>query len=345
MTYEIERNGQRLSRQVTVGALLHHRHQWFGVGTRVILVFALFLGIPALVYKWRPHDPRALLFMLFANTFGLSMLNFAVPGAGQPPESIIPMPDAYIRVNAAGVLLTYICALVVSPTLFHFLTLFPQPRLEPQSLARLLRWTYLVPAMVAWVASPVALLLLSRYVTSPARLWVNLALAALAAVAAVVLWWTRQRGHAWRARLRDAPAVPVAVVALAYTAAILALFVIVNLRSRPLADLVGGLLMVAAIALFSLCIGVAYPVASAVAMWRSWRLEFGRGATADPLATPQHHLGPGDRGGAVGAVVHAVAHHQQRATARRSTRCSRPRRGWPTRSSRWHSPPRCCATG
>jgi hypothetical protein len=273
VTYEIERNGQRLSRQVTVGALLHRRLQWLGVATRVVLVFALFLGIPALVYKWRPHDPRALLFMLFSNTFGLSMLNFAVPGAGQPPESIIPMPDAYIRVNAAGVLITYVCALVVSPSLFHFLTLFPQPRLQPEALARLLRWTYLVPATVAWVASPVALLLLSRQVAAPARFWVNVAFAGVATAAAALLWWTRLRGHAWRARLRDAPAVPVAVLALSYTALVLAVFVVVNLRSRPMAGLLGGLLMVAAIALFSLCIGLAYPIASAIAMWRSWRLS------------------------------------------------------------------------
>lgn len=271
--YEIERDGQRLTRQLTAGARLHLRRQWLGVGARVALVFALFLGIPALVYQWRPHDPRALLFMLFSNTFGLSMLNFAVPGAGQPPESVIPMPDAYIRVNPAGVLITYLCALVVSPTLLHFLALFPQPRLKPEPLARLLRWTYLVPALVAWVASPVALLLLSRHVASPLRVWVNVALVVAAAGAALLLWWTRLRGHAWRTRVRNAPAVPVAVLALSYTAVVLAVFVVVSLRSRPMAGLIGGLLMVVAIGLFSLCIGIAYPVASAVAMWRSWRLS------------------------------------------------------------------------
>ena len=52
---------------VTARPVLAGRWQWAGVAIRVLLVFALFLGIPSLVFKWRPHDPRAMLFMLFGS--------------------------------------------------------------------------------------------------------------------------------------------------------------------------------------------------------------------------------------------------------------------------------------
>ncbi|HTU99992.1 MAG TPA: PDZ domain-containing protein, partial [Luteitalea sp.] len=271
VTYEIERDGHRHTRTLTVAPLLHERRQWVGVTVRVVLVFALFLGIPAVVYKWRPHDPRALLFMLFSNTFGLSMLNFAVPGAGRPPESVIPMPDAYMRVNAMGVLLTYVCALIVSPTLLHFLALFPKPRLAPETLARLLRWTYLIPAAVAWVASPVCVLLLTRHLPRSAGSWATAGIAVVCAMAAWSLWSRRPRTAA--PQWMDRPLRPVSVAALLFTAAVLGALAVVQSYSRATAGLLGGLLMVVAVALFSLCIGVGYPVASGIAMWRSWRLS------------------------------------------------------------------------
>ena len=99
VTFDIERDGQPLTRRVTARPVLAGRWQWTGVAVRVLLVFALFLGIPSLVFKWRPHDPRAMLFMLFGSTFGLSMLNFSVPGLSQPPESVMPLPDAFTRFN------------------------------------------------------------------------------------------------------------------------------------------------------------------------------------------------------------------------------------------------------
>ena len=40
-----------------------------------------------------------MLFMLFGSTFGLSMLNFSVPGLSQAPESVMPLPDAFTRFN------------------------------------------------------------------------------------------------------------------------------------------------------------------------------------------------------------------------------------------------------
>ena len=228
--YVIEREGHRQTRTLTVAPLLHERRQWVGVAVRVLLVFALFLGIPAVVYKWRPDDPRALLFMLFSNTFGLSMLNFAVPGSGRPPESVIPMPDAYAHVNAVGVLLTYVCALVVSPTLLHFLALFPKPRLGPQALARALRWTYLMPAAAAWVASPVCVLVVTRQLPRPAGTWASAGVALVCALGAVMLWRARRRQTEPNvARWFDQPLLPVAASALLFTALALLLFAAVQL--------------------------------------------------------------------------------------------------------------------
>ncbi len=104
VTFEIERGGARLTRRATAVPVLTGRWQWAGVALRVLLVFALFLGIPSIVFKWRPDDPRALLFMLFGTTFGLSMLNFSVPGLSQPPESVLPLPDAFtpLQPDVAG---------------------------------------------------------------------------------------------------------------------------------------------------------------------------------------------------------------------------------------------------
>ena len=273
VTFEVEREGRRATLHVTTAAALAGRRQWAGVAARVALVFALFLGIPSIVYKWRPHEPRALLFMLFSTIFGLSMLNFVVPGASQAPETVIPMPEAYVRTNFGALAITFASALVVSPTLLHFLALFPQPRLAAVPLARVLRWTYLLPAATACLAAPVLVLLLARSLTGGARPAAMLAVAAGALVAALRLYWTRLRGHDWRTRIFDHPGWLVATGALAYAAVVLTALVAIHVRSRPTAGLIGGLLVAASVTLLSLCIGVLYPIASGIAMWRSWRLS------------------------------------------------------------------------
>jgi len=269
--FDIERDGQPLTRHVTAGTVLAGGWQWTGVGLRLFLVFTLFLGIPSLVFKWRPHDPRALLFMLFGSTFGLSMLNFSVPGLSQPPESVLPLPDAFLRFNMPSLAITYACALVINPTLLHFLVLFPQPRFAPATLGRLLRWTYLIPSLVGWLAAPVVVVLLVRNLPGPALLPAGLLIAALAAGAMVRLWWTRLRGHSWRHRVLDETLSLGATLALAYMAVVLPAIVLVHLRSEETAGMIAGLLIGAAVILFGVGVGIAYPIACCVAMWQSWR--------------------------------------------------------------------------
>lgn len=273
LTYELDRAGVRLTRTVVTGAALHDRRQWFGVAARVLMVFALFLGIPSVVYKWRPDDPRAMLFMLFSNVFGLSMLNFAVPGAGQAPETVIPIPDAFARINLGSFAITFVCALVVSPTLLHFLALFPRPRLAPAPLARVLRWVYLLPCMVACTGAPVLLVLAARWLPLGARPIALIALGVALAGAGAWLAWTRLRGATWRGLVLDHPATLVLSGGLLYTAVSTGAIGAIGLWSRPTAGVVGGLLLTATLLLFSVCIGMGYPLASGLAMWRSWRLS------------------------------------------------------------------------
>jgi serine phosphatase RsbU (regulator of sigma subunit) len=273
VTFEIERAGARLTRRLTAAPVLAGAWQWTGVAVRVLLVFALFLGIPSVVFKWRSHDPRALLFMLFGTTFGLSMLNFSVPGLSQPPEGVLPLPEAFTRFNLTSLAITYGCALVINPTLLHFLALFPTPRLAPVTLGRVLRWTYLVPSLVGWLAAPVIVVLLMRWFPAAARPIVGLTLAVVAAGGALRVWWTRLRRRTWRSRVLDDAHWLGVAVALAYMAAALAVIVLVGLRSRETAGLIGGLLIACAVALFAFGVGIAYPIACGIAMWRSWRLS------------------------------------------------------------------------
>jgi serine phosphatase RsbU (regulator of sigma subunit) len=273
VTFEIERDGAPLTRRVTAVPVLAGRWPWASVAVRVLLVFALFLGIPAIVFTWRPDDPRALLFMLFGTTFGLSMLNFSVPGLSQPPESVLPLPEAFSRVNLTALAVTYACALVINPTLLHFLTLFPQPRLAPAALGRVLRWTYLVPSLVSWIAAPPLVLLLARWLPAAARPAVALAVAAVAGAGATRVWWTRLRGRAWRTSVLDHAHWLGVTGALAYLAVVLVVIVIVGARSRETLAALVGLLVAGTVALFAFGVGVAYPAACGIAMWRSWRLS------------------------------------------------------------------------
>ncbi len=273
VTYEIERGDQRLTTAVTVSPALQGQRSWPGVAARVCLVFTLFLGIPSVVYRWRPHDPRALLFMLFSCTFGLSMLTFAVPEASHAPQTVLPMPDAYVRMNFPALAITFAGALVVSPTLLHFLGLFPQPRLAPVTLARVLRWTYLLPPLIASMAAPVAVLLLAGALPGGMRPAAALSVAAIALVSGARVYWTRLRGHRWRAAFFDRPGSLVAAVVLLYVAIALTVIVGVFFASRQLAGAISALLTVATVTVFSLCIGVLYPVASGIAMWRSWQFS------------------------------------------------------------------------
>ncbi len=269
--FDIERDGQPLTRRVAVGRVLAGGWQWTGVGLRIFVVFALFLGIPALVFRWRPHDPRALLFMLFGSTFGLSMLNFSLPGLSQPPESVLPLPDAFLRFNLPALAITFACALVINPTLLHFLVLFPQPRVAPATLGRLLRWTYLIPSLVGWLAAPVAVVLLVRLLPVPTRLPAGFVVAALAGAAMLRVWWTRLRGHAWRHRVLDETLSLGAAVALVYMAAMLPALLLMHQRSEETAGLMAGLLLSGAVILFGAGVGIAYPIACCVAMWQAWR--------------------------------------------------------------------------
>lgn len=271
VTFDVERAGVRLTRQLTATPVLETRRQWWGVALRLLVVFALFLGIPAVVFKWRPDDPRALLFMLFGSTLGLSMLNFSVPGLSQPPETVMPVPDAFTRFNLASLAITYACGLVINPTLLHFLALFPQPRLAPRTLGRVLRLTYLVPTLMCSIAVPAIVVIALQALARPTRPIVGFAVAAVAGGAAVAVWRGRLRGLMWRDRLFDHAQWLAAATSLAYIAAFTALVVAIGIRWPQAAGVVVGALVVCAVLLFTLGIGAAYPVACGIAMWRSWR--------------------------------------------------------------------------
>jgi serine phosphatase RsbU (regulator of sigma subunit) len=62
-------------------------------------------------------------------------------------------------------------------------------------------------------------------------------------------------------------------VALTYMAGAITTIVLVQLRARATAGLLSGLLVACAVGLFAIGVGIAYPVACGVAMWRSWRLS------------------------------------------------------------------------
>ncbi|BCS35264.1 hypothetical protein TBR22_A44910 [Luteitalea sp. TBR-22] len=273
VAFTIVREGRRLTRHVTAAPVLAGGRQWLGVGVRLLLVFTLFLGIPSLVFKWRPHDPRALLFMLFGCSFGLSMLNFSVPGLSQVPETVLPLPDAFARFNVTSLAITYVCALAINPTLLHFLTLFPQPRLSPITLGRALRWTYLVPSLVGCLAAPVVVLLMLRWLPAPARMPAGFVVAALAGGLALRLWWTRLRRQSIRTLLTDEAHWLGATFALAVMATLLVGLLVLGLRSREAAGLTAGLLLGGTLGLFSIFVGIAYPLACGVTMWRSWTMS------------------------------------------------------------------------
>lgn len=271
--YEIERDGQPLAVDVIASTVMHERRQWVWVAVKVSLVFALFLGIPSTVYKWRSHDPRALLFMIFGCVFGISMLNFTVPGATQPPESVIPLPDAWIRIHFAGLAITFLSAFVVSPTLLHFLALFPQPRLAPMPLARILRWAYLIPALVGWTASPILLVALLRLAPRPARQPLGWMVGLfLVTVGAIVLWRAR-RERTVRQLVLDDPLRLVRGFAPLYSGAALLAILALAHSSQRLSGMAGGLIVLISALLFSVVVGIGYPIASGLAMWRSWRMS------------------------------------------------------------------------
>ena len=63
------------------------------------------------------------------------------------------------------------------------------------------------------------------------------------------------------------------MVALTYMAAVITTIVLVQARARETAGLIAGLLLAGAVGLFAIGVGIAYPIACCIAMWRSWRLS------------------------------------------------------------------------
>ena len=63
------------------------------------------------------------------------------------------------------------------------------------------------------------------------------------------------------------------MVALTYMAVAITTIVLVQMRARETAGLLAGLLLAGAVGLFAIGVGIAYPIACGIAMWRSWRLS------------------------------------------------------------------------
>ena len=141
-------------------------------------------------------------------------------------------------------------------------------------LGRVLRWTYLIPTLVGWIAAPVVVMLLlcagSRCQRARRWRWWSRHWPALGALR---VWWTRLRARPWRSWFLDDAFWLGVMVALTYMAAVLTTIVLVQMRARETAGLIAGLLIAGAVGLFAIGVGIAYPIACGIAMWRSWRLS------------------------------------------------------------------------
>lgn len=257
---------------LVVDRALRSTWQWTAVAVRLLVVFSLFYALAALVYHWRPNDPRALLFMLVSAAFGTSLLMMAIPGGvSQPPETVMPLPEAFGRINAAALAIVSVCGMAGGPLLLHFVLLFPRPRLGPQVLRPLLAWSYLLQplCLAVGLASVPGYLLRGQPQHLRAALLAAIAVAVALAATPVVRTWWRAAPSAWQ-RLMQVPGRSGIVVALAGLAVSQAVLAAVAYVTPALLGPATALLLVAGIAAVSVCITLVYPVGAVVGLWSAW---------------------------------------------------------------------------
>jgi serine phosphatase RsbU (regulator of sigma subunit) len=265
-------DGRPRATVLVVDAALHSPWQWAAVAVRLVVVFGLFFALAALVYHWRPNDPRALLFMLVSAAFGTSLLMSSMPGGlNRPPETVVPLPEALSYLNVPALALVSACGVAGGPLLLHFVLLFPRPRLGAEVLRPLLAWSYLLQPLCLAVALGVLPAYLLRAGPPQTLALVVAAMALLLALAAWPLmrsWW-RAAPSVWL-RLVTVPGRSAVLAALAGIVASQIIFVGVALFAPALVRAVIAVVLVAALASASICLTLVYPVGAVVGLWSAW---------------------------------------------------------------------------
>lgn len=271
LAIDIVRDGTPATVRLAVGRLLDGPAQWIAVAVRVVVVFALFYGLAALVYQWRPGDPRALLFMLVSAAFGTSLLMMVIPGGiSRPPETVLPLPDAFARLNVAGVLVVSTCGLLAGPLLLHFVLLFPRPRLGPVALRTLLGWSYLLQPLCASLALPALSAWLLQGQPARVRAGGFALIAVVAAVALVVAWRRLARPRTDGRALWQRPTAAVRLAVLAVLFILHGALVVVAVVAPDRLRLALVVDVLVAMAGLSLCLMLVYPIGAVVGLWSSW---------------------------------------------------------------------------
>jgi serine phosphatase RsbU (regulator of sigma subunit) len=266
------RGGTRATVSLQVSRHLAGSRQWAGVSLRMAVVLGLFFGVAFIVYRWRPHDPRAMLFMLTSAFIGTSLMTLAIPGgASLPPETVVPLPDAFRFINWPALVLVVGCSMASGPLLLHFLLLFPRPRLQPPTLRALLWWVYLLGPLAVWIAVPIVplLTLTGRPYPLRAAVLVLLGAVALAAVVPVARRWRAAAASVWT-RMTAVPSLSAALLALGWlwlACWTLAALALVNPDAFRFATVAT---QITAFGVLMLCIVFVFPPAAVAALWHAW---------------------------------------------------------------------------
>lgn len=270
---EFAHRGQVATTTLVVDRMLRGTGPWVWIGIRLVVVFGLFFGLAALVHQWRPADPRALLFMLVSAAFGTSLLITAIPGGvSQPPETVIPLPDAFSRISYAALALVSGAALAAGPLLFHFVMLFPRPRLAPATLRPVLLWSYLLQPMFVVGGTAMLPAYMVRDAPDGVRAAILAAVGSALALVAIPLirrWWRAGPGL-WR-RLVAAPAYSAAAATLVGLALSQGALAVVAIAWPAVLGAASVTLFIAAVAGTALCLMVVYPVSAVVGLWSAWQ--------------------------------------------------------------------------
>ncbi len=269
---EYVRDGQVAIATLTVDRVLRTTGQWVWIGVRLVVVFGLFFGLAALVHQWRPTDPRALLFMLVSAAFGTSLLMTAIPGGvSQPPETVLPLPDAFSRINITALAIVATCGLAGGPLLLHFVTLFPRPRLGPGTRRPWLAWSYQLQVVCLLAGTAVVPAYLVRDEPDGVRAAVlgATALAFAMAAAPVARRWWRTGTGVWR-RLVEAPVYSAVMATLAGLALAQGALAVVAIVWPAWMGVATASMLIAALVSTGVCITIVYPVSAVVGLWSAW---------------------------------------------------------------------------
>lgn len=269
---EFLQDGRPRAGVLVVDRALRSTWQWTAVAVRLVVVFGLFYALAALVYHWRPDDPRALLFMLVSAAFGTSLLMTSLPGGvNRPPETVVPLPEAFAHINVAALVIVSTCGVAGGPLLLHFVLLFPRPRLSRDVLRPLLAWSYLLqPLCLALALStlPVYLLREQPAVMRASVLGAVAAVIALTATPLVRSWW-RAAPSLWQ-RLLQVPASSGLVVAVAGVGTSQAVLAAAAMLSPAWLSAVTAVVLVGSLGAAGICMMLIYPVGAVVGLWSAW---------------------------------------------------------------------------